>query len=37
MELADAGRNLRDELDGAGTRADDGDVFAVEIHVVIPR
>src|SRR5260370_5172921 len=36
-ELADAGRDLRDELDGACARADDGDVLAVQVHAVIPR
>src|SRR4029077_19923616 len=35
-KLADAGRDLRDELDGAGAGADNGDVFAVQVHFVIP-
>src|SRR5205814_6574831 len=37
IELADAGRDLRDELDRAGAGPDDGDVFPVQIHAIVPR
>ncbi len=37
IEFADAGRDLRDELDCACAGADHGDVFAVQVHAVIPR
>src|SRR6266446_2496265 len=37
MELADAWRDLRHELDRAGTGADNGDILAIQVHAVIPR
>src|SRR5204863_9131645 len=37
IELANAGRDLRDELDGAGAGPDDSDVFAFQIHAIVPR
>src|SRR5260370_26739681 len=36
MELADAGSDLRDELDGACASTNNGDIFSGEINVVIP-
>src|SRR5260370_15854275 len=37
IEFSNAGRDLRNELDGACAGADDGDVFAIEGYTVIPR
>ena len=36
VELADARGDLRNELDGAGASANDGDVFPAKVHAVIP-
>src|SRR6266852_219859 len=36
MELPGAWRALRDDLDGAGAGANDGDIFSGEVHAVIP-